>query len=158
VPKVYLLRHAKSSWDDEALADHDRPLAPRGRDACSRLRRHCGDAKIEPDIVLCSTATRARETLANILPDHPKVTFDPDLYLASARTIVERIRELDAGSAMIVGHNPGLQDAVLTLAHRSTLRDQVAEKLPTGALATLELETWDAPKAELIALVLPREL
>ena len=96
--------------------------------------------------------------MAFVLPDHPNVLFDDDLYLASGRAITERVRALTVDSAMVVGHNPGLHDALLNLAYRSPLRDDVAEKYPTGALATLELEAWDAPTAELVALVLPREL
>jgi phosphohistidine phosphatase len=158
VPTLYLLRHAKSSWEDADLADHDRPLAPRGLRACARLKSYCTELTIEPELVLCSTATRARETLARVLGDHPAVIFDGDLYLATGRAITERIRGLTADSAMVVGHNPGLHDALLNLSHRSQLREDVAEKFPTGALATLELESWDAPTADLVALVLPREL
>jgi phosphohistidine phosphatase len=158
VPTLYLLRHAKSSWANDALDDHERPLSPRGLRACERLKQYCAEAEITPDLVLCSTATRARETLAFVLPDHPNVTFEEDLYLASGRAISERVRALTVESAMVVGHNPGLHDALLNLAYRSSLRDDVAEKYPTGALATLELGSWDAPSADLVGLVLPREL
>jgi phosphohistidine phosphatase len=158
VPTLYLLRHAKSSWANDALDDHERPLSPRGLRACGRLNEYCAEAGIKPELVLCSTATRARETLAFVLPDHPNVSFDDDLYLASGREITDRVRALTVSSAMIVGHNPGLHDALLNLSYRSPLREDVAEKYPTGALATLELEAWDAPTADLVALVLPREL
>jgi hypothetical protein len=61
--RLYLLRHAKSSWEDVGLADHDRPLAPRGRRAAKAIGRHLRDSGIEPELVLCSSARRAQETL-----------------------------------------------------------------------------------------------
>lgn len=158
MPTLYVLRHAKSSWDDELLADHDRPLAPRGRRACERLRLHCGEAGVEPEVILCSTALRARETVAAVLPHRDDVSFEPSLYHAGAGEIVARVRRLEGDSAMIVGHNPGLEDAVLALAAPSPLRDRVAEKLPTGALVVLELARWDAVQGEIVSLVVPREL
>lgn len=158
MPTLYLLRHAKSSWDDPTLDDHDRPLAPRGRRACDRLHRYCAESGIEPDLVLCSTATRARETVALVVPGHPNVVFDGRLYLASGESLRARIGGLSGASVMLVGHNPGLHDVLLSLADASPLRDDIVEKLPTGALATLELAAWNSPTAELVALALPRNL
>ena len=66
--RVYLLRHAKSSWKVGGVPDHDRPLAPRGRRAASAIAGHLLEEGIEPELVLCSTARRARETLERIAP------------------------------------------------------------------------------------------
>ena len=66
--RLLLLRHAKSSWDDPALADHDRPLAPRGRRAAKRMGAHLRDEQVEISLVLCSSATRARQTLERVEP------------------------------------------------------------------------------------------
>jgi phosphohistidine phosphatase SixA len=80
--RLYLLRHAKSSWKDATLGDHDRPLAGRGRRASKVIARRLRDRGIEPEVVLCSTARRARETLDRIAPalGAPAVEFEPDLY------------------------------------------------------------------------------
>ena len=66
--RLWLLRHAKSSWDDPGLADHDRPLAPRGRKAGKRMRRWAAEHDVRPDLVLCSTAVRAQATLELVAP------------------------------------------------------------------------------------------
>jgi len=157
---LYVLRHAKSSWGDPSLPDHERPLAPRGREACAALRRHCDEAGIRPRVVLCSSARRARETLdelARALGD-PDVLVEEGLYHASREDLLARLRLVAEDSALLVGHNPGLQDLVLLLAAPGALRDRVAEKLPTGALATLDVETIGEGRAELVALVTPRDL
>lgn len=161
--RLWILRHAKSSWDDPTLDDQERPLSPRGRRACRSLRRYCAVAAVLPEVVLCSTATRARETLAElggVLGD-PEILFEDGLYPASAHDLLTRLRALDAESALLVGHNPALQELVVSLARPGALRDRALEKLPTGALATLELDGWLdlAPgRADLVELVTPRDL
>jgi len=88
VRRLYLLRHAKSSWD-EPLADHDRPLAKRGRRASKTIRSHMRGEGIAPGLVLCSSSERTRETLKRIgLPDEVEVRIEPDLYAASAGELV----------------------------------------------------------------------
>jgi phosphohistidine phosphatase len=157
---LYVLRHAKSSWGDPSLPDHERPLAPRGREACAALRRHCDEAGIRPQLVLCSTARRAGETLHELAPvlGDPDVLVEEGLYHASREDLLARLQLVEQDSALLVGHNPGLQDLVLLLAAPGALRDRVAEKLPTGALVTLEVETLGAGGATLVALVTPRGL
>src|SRR5690349_2787247 len=93
---VYLLRHAKSSWDDPALADIERPLAPRGRKAAKKIARYLRDRDVRPDLVLCSPAARARETLAAIGEGDVR----PELYGASAAELLGVIHGLpdDASS------------------------------------------------------------
>jgi phosphohistidine phosphatase len=165
--RVYVLRHAKSSWDDPALADHDRPLNERGRRAAKAMRRHLAGAGIAPDVVLCSTAVRARQTLERLEPalDGAAVSVDAQLYGAGARTLLDRMRALpeSVGSVMVIGHNPGLQELVLGLAAPGPSRDRVALKFPTAALATLAFDAagWRAlapGAAELVAYTRPRDL
>ena len=164
--RLHLLRHAKSSWDDPRLDDHSRPLAPRGVKAGRQLATWIGDHGPHPTLVLCSTATRARETLELVLPalGDPDVSFEDGLYHASAGALLERVRALEGepDDVMVVGHNPGLQDVALLLSVRSPDRERIATKLPTGALVTLETTTpWAlvAPgSARIVELVLPREL
>ncbi len=93
---LWLLRHAKSSWDDPAVADHERPLAPRGRKAAKRMRRWASEHRVQPEIVLCSSAVRARATLDLVLPAlrSPQVEVESRLYHTSADALLERLREL----------------------------------------------------------------
>lgn len=168
---LHVIRHAKSSWDDPALDDRDRPLAPRGRKAAKRVSAWAAAHAVRPELVLCSPALRATQTLDRLLPglagpDAPtEVTTDERLYHASASALLERVRALPDGiaEAALIGHNPGLADLCLLLARPGELRDRVAVNLPTAALATLILTagTWSEAEpgsAELAALVLPREL
>ncbi len=86
VRTLLLVRHAKSSWTDPTLADHDRPLAPRGRRAVRRLAQHVRSEHVRPALVLCSSARSARDTLEALKPaftHHPDVVVDDDLYGAT---------------------------------------------------------------------------
>jgi len=163
VKHLYLLRHAKSSWDDPSLADYERPLAPRGRKAGRKLAEHLRRAEIEPNLVLCSSSTRTCETLALVRPalGDAVVEIEDALYAADSDHLLTRLRELPESttSVLLIAHNPGLQDLALMLAPGSR---QLAEKFPTGALATF---AFDGPwarlgesGAELVALVVPRDL
>jgi phosphohistidine phosphatase len=169
VRRLYVLRHAKSSWDDPDLPDRLRPLARRGRTAVTALARHMRAAGIAPALVLCSPATRAVQTwegVASGLPAGTATEVDEALYGANAHGLLERLRRLppDIDSVLVVGHNPGLEDLTLALVGDGdpALRRRLETKFPTGALATL-----DAPgawrdlgwrTATLVAYVLPREL
>jgi phosphohistidine phosphatase len=161
VKTVWLLRHAKSSWEDDALPDHDRPLAPRGHRAGKRLRRFVADNGVRPELVLCSTALRARSTLELVQPGlgAPPVELDGGIYLATAGTLLQKLRALDPtlSRVMLVGHNPGLHELACLLAPPGP------EALPTGALVKLRLEIDGWPSAApgcatLEGLVLPRAL
>ena len=166
---VYLLRHAKSSWDDPSLPDHDRPLASRGRRAARKLADHLRGIDPAPALVLCSTARRATETLDAILPalePAPGVRLEEELYHASGEELVHRLLEIPrtVPSVLLVGHNPSIQLAALMLARNGdpVLIARLRDKMPTGALATLELdEEWTsaaAGDARLVSFVVPRDL
>jgi len=163
VKQLHLLRHAKSSWDEPGLADYDRPLAPRGRRACKKLAKHLRREGIRPDLVLCSSSRRTRETVELISSalEYAVIEIEEGLYAADAERLLARLRELpeSAGSVLLIGHNPGLQELALTLAPGSA---GIAEKFPTGALASFALDTpWlrlGQTRAELVAYVVPREL
>lgn len=163
---LYLLRHAKSSWDDPELEDHERPLAPRGRRAVTVLAKHLRAERIEPDLVLCSSARRTRETLEGVDPPGERV-IEAHLYGASVGELLGRLQRIPDGvqSAMVIGHNPALQVLALRLAAGNEDSSDLAEiqrKLPTGALVTLSFEgAWNdlAPgSARLTAYVRPRQL
>jgi phosphohistidine phosphatase len=135
---LHLLRHAKSSWDDDA-DDHARPLTRRGREAARLIGESLPKVGTHLDLVLCSSAVRTRETaelaLAGLTPA-PKILYEDGLYLASQAALMLRLRELDerCESVMVIGHNPGLHELALALAVAaspgfSTLANG---KFPTG--------------------------
>jgi phosphohistidine phosphatase len=157
---LLLLRHAKSSWDDPALADHDRPLAPRGRKAAKLIGAHLSREGIVISRVLCSSALRTRQTLELVEPAG-EVQIEDELYGATDEYLLDRVRrESDEHQAvMLIGHNPAMQELTLLLSPGA--EDRVG-KFPTGALATLTFTgSWAslAPgQADLVAFVKPREL
>ena len=165
--RLYLLRHAKSSWDDPTLADHDRPLAPRGRRAAKVIAKHLGRKGISPELVLCSPSRRTRQTLKRLAPRLGKnadIRIEPELYAASAPVLLEVLHEVpdEIESVMLIGHNPGVQDLALSLAGAGSEIPRLRNRFPTAALATLELNgSWRelAPgSAELVSFVKPKEL
>jgi phosphohistidine phosphatase len=165
---LYLLRHAKSSWAEPALPDRQRPLAPRGRGDAKRIAKHLVRVEIRPELVLCSSAVRTRETLERLLVAlgaGSTVRLEDELYGASAEQLLERIRLVPAAttSVMVIGHNPGIQALALLLADDGADLDRLEEKFPTAALATLTLQgtAWSqvAPgAAALTAYVVPKQL
>jgi len=164
---LYLLRHAKSSWAEPALPDRQRPLAARGRRDTKRIAKHLAQLQIQPELVLCSSAVRARETLERVrvaLGTTSRVRLEDELYGASAERLLERIRLVPeaVASGMVIGHNPGLQELALLLAPDGVDRGRLEEKFPTAALATLTLATaWSqaAPGAAVLtAYVVPKQL
>ena len=141
--QLFLLRHAKSSWDDSELVDHDRPLAPRGWRAVTLIAEHLGREGITPALVLCSSARRTRETLEGIAPtlgEATSVQIGGELYAVPAPPLLEPLRAVEDGveSLMLIGHNPGVEQLALSLAGGEEKAAVLRRKYPTGALATLE--------------------
>lgn len=140
--QLLLLRHAKSSWEDAKLADHDRPLNSRGRATAGRIRAAMRELGLSPDLVLVSTATRTRQTLEALEPwdDTPLIEPMDALYLATGPQLVAVLNGVaeTVRSVMLVGHNPGMHDLAVSLAgsaHHARDARRMAEKFPTGALA-----------------------
>jgi phosphohistidine phosphatase len=164
VRTLYLLRHAKSSWKETGLADHDRPLSGRGKRAAAAMAGYLRDHDIAPDLVLCSSSTRTRQTLKRLDLTARSVHIERELYAADAPTLLARLRDVpkSVGSVMVIAHNPGLEDLAIVLARRSAKLDELRPKFPTAALATLVLDRdWAALEkgtAELVDFVRPREL
>lgn len=160
--RLHLLRHAKSSWGDAGLDDHERALAPRGRRAAAAMARWMDEHDVRPQLVLCSTARRTRETLERVLPalGAPEILYEDGLYHADARALLERLLALPDGieEALLVGHNPGLQELSALLAAPGPERDRMAAKLPTGALVSLVVRALEPGGATVTAFVTPREL
>ncbi len=134
------MRHAKSSWDDPGVADHDRSLAPRGRKAVRRLREYLAQLAPRPGLVLCSSSRRTRETLDGILPalghDVP-IEIDRELYGADADQLLTRLRRIDDDIAcvLMIGHNPGMADLIDLLVDHDD--GPAGEPFPTAAVAVL---------------------
>ena len=162
--KLYLLRHAKAASALEGGADRERPLTERGQRAARAVARWMAEKGLEPELILCSSAVRTRQTLALILPACARarqVLYEDGLYLAEARALLARLRRVPAASAsvMLVGHNPGLEELATHLAGGSR---RLAPGLPTGALVIFDLSSdWDELEKEgtrLVELVTPKEL
>jgi phosphohistidine phosphatase len=139
---LLVLRHAKSSWNDPALDDHERPLNKRGRRDAPRMGELVREYGLIPDIVISSDAVRARLTavaVAEAARYAGAIVLDPHLYMASPADILSLLRTVreKAETVMIVGHNPGLEELVAQLTGER-------QDLPTAALAqiVLPIDQW----------------
>lgn len=160
---LIVLRHAKSDWSD-GLPDHERPLAPRGLRDAPRLGRWLTEQGHVPELVVCSTARRTRETWQHVsgeLPAPPPVEYDDDLYGADVPELLNAARRtsLEVTTLALVGHEPGVSDVTLHLAGLGEETRQVQAKFPTGAAAVLATtDPWDALRtARLVAFFRPRD-
>jgi len=171
VKTVLLLRHAKSAWDAAGLADHERPLNRRGERAAEAVAEYIAKKAPRPDLILCSTATRSRQTLAPLIhrlaAPAPPILLEKGLYLASEAAMLARLHgaPAEASTVMLIGHNDGIWQLAEFLAGRGRAGPLAAlhDKFPTGALATLRapIERWPdlaVGSAELVAYVRPRDL
>jgi phosphohistidine phosphatase len=158
---LLILRHAKSSRK-QPVADHDRPLNQRGKSDAPRMGRVLREAGLQPDLVITSTAKRARRT-AEAVAKHSGypgvIELSAELYLAGPeglRRVLRGVSDAHA-SVLVVGHNPGLEMLVQALTGRG-------EVLPTAALAQIrvDIERWDEfdenARGTLVALWQPRLL
>jgi phosphohistidine phosphatase len=166
-----LLRHAKSSWIEPGLDDKDRPLNARGQRAAPVMGRYMAKEKLVPDLVLVSSARRARDTwkLASAaLKAAPKALIEDQLYdFGNGGRVLDTIRTKadTAQKILIVGHNPSLERLAMRLIGKGEdkLRKRIADKYPTGALAVIDFnaKAWkevDDAKGTLVAFVRPRDL
>lgn len=141
---LYLLRHAKAARAAPGMADFDRPLAQRGFDDAHRLGERMRTSGYRPDLVLCSPARRTRETWAALEPALGEIALGvrylQPLYGADARAYLEAARSADeAGSAMIVGHNPMIEEVAAMLIGEARA-DGPASGFPTSALAVIRFD------------------
>jgi phosphohistidine phosphatase len=159
---LLLLRHAKSSWGEPGLSDHERPLTERGKEDAPRMGRLLQEHGLVPDLIVSSTAKRARNTAKKVAQHsgyEGEVQQTETLYLAPAAQYVEVLRRLPEAyqTVAMVGHNPGLEELVELLTGQT-------ERLPTAALAqvTLDIAAWNeltpATRGQLVHLWRPKEL
>jgi phosphohistidine phosphatase len=166
--QLFVLRHAKSSWDDSSLADFDRPLAPRGLKTAPLMGRELARRGWLPDLALVSPALRARDTwrlVAQELPKHVPAQFAEELYEAAAGVILARVRQAKVTNLLVIGHNPGLQHFVLRLAGAGSdesVFTKIEAKFATAALARFTLDgDWanlDFGGARLTHYLRPKDL
>ena len=160
---LLILRHAKSSWKNPHLSDHDRPLNPRGKKAAPRMGRLMKDENIIPDLIICSTAQRARDTMNLCIEAsgfNGAVVQEPDLYGSTAYDYIEVINRHaeQQDIVMTIGHNPTCEELLYCLTDQR-------HRMPTAALAAikLDLSSWQElqtseTKGELKNLWRPKEL
>jgi phosphohistidine phosphatase len=139
---LLVLRHAKSSWNDPALDDHERPLNKRGRQDGPRMGELMREHGLVPDVVISSDALRARltaEAVAEAARYAGEILLDPHLYMACPADILSLLRAVQKNpeTVMIVGHNPGFEELVEQLTGER-------QDLPTAALAqiVLPIDQW----------------
>ena len=170
--RLLLLRHGKA--EAAASDDTERALIARGEKDSARMGRFLRDDVYIPDMILCSTSTRTRQTLDHLLPElgaSPRIEYSDALYLAEPETILALIRRVSdkIGALMIVGHNPGLEQCALALAAvplEKKLRKRygtMEEKFPTCALAVIDFDVqrWSdvmPGSGDLDAFVRPKDL
>src|SRR5262245_35321874 len=145
---LLLLRHAKSSWDDTSLDDFERTLNKRGEAAAPRMGQFMAQHGLAPDLVLCSTALRARQTLDLVLPklsERPQVIYEDSFYLVAPSVMLARLQAVDPKqrSVMIVGHDPGMQGLALDMAGDGDpkLLQALSAKFPTAGLAVIRFKS-----------------
>jgi phosphohistidine phosphatase len=145
--RLILTRHAKSAWDDPAVDDHERTLNPRGRRAALELGEWLHSRGYEPDEVLCSTATRTRETWATVaaapLEVTPKVSYLDALYHASPDVMLKYLSRATGDCIMLIGHNPGIAEFAARLCARPPV-DPRFQRYPTGAtlVVDFQIDSW----------------
>jgi phosphohistidine phosphatase len=148
--RLILLRHAKSDWSRPGERDRDRVLAKRGREAAPRMGAYMASHGLRPDLVLCSTAARTRETWDLVAPafdDPPPVTYDERIYANNPNVLLDLVKgtKPDVHVLMLVGHNPSIQVLadVLSASGHGDARQQLREKFPTAGLAVIDFPVDD---------------
>ncbi len=144
-----LLRHAKSNWPT-GVADRDRPLAARGREAAPVIGRYLADELLLPDLVLISPARRTVETwelVLPMLPEKPATQYEPRIYEAKTHRLLDVVQEIegDVRTVLMIGHNPGFEElAALLTGHGDRYASaRMSRKYPTAGLAVLDFAVDD---------------
>jgi len=141
---LLLMRHGKSSWKDDKLEDHERPLKKRGRKDSNRIAKVIEKSNLVPDLILSSSATRARETaeiVAETLSYKQDIVYLDELYMGEPQNFIDALINLDTevNTVLIVAHNPGLEAYLQII-------DGEIEAVPTAGLGHLVLmiDDWKA--------------
>jgi phosphohistidine phosphatase len=164
-----LLRHAKSAWNNPGASDFVRPLAPRGEKAAPRMGAYMVREGLVPELVLCSTALRARQTLDIVSAEwesKPEIRYEEGLYHAGPAQMLQYLQALTQSCqhAMIIGHNPGMYSLAANLSGdgEADALDALGTNFPTAALAVIKIEReWPLVGPDtgyLQRFVVPRQL
>lgn len=147
--RLMLLRHAKSNWP-AGVADRDRPLAARGREAAPLIGGYLAEELLLPDLVLISPARRTVETwelVAPMLPEKPATRYEPRIYEAKASALLEVVQEAEptVKTLLMIGHNPGFEDLAQRLTGHGDryAAARMSQKYPTSGLAVLDFSVED---------------
>ena len=167
--ELLILRHAKSSWADGSLSDFDRPLKGRGKNDAPKVGRFLIKQGLLPDLILCSSARRAIQTVQGLINQlsadrRPTVSYRESLYLADHESLLAILREVTPATSrlMLVGHNPGLEDLLQFLLEKPIAPPADGKLLPTATLAHLDiLPDWndlDKKTARLRSITRPKAM
>jgi len=159
---LLLMRHGKSSWKDDSLSDHERPLKKRGRRDSKRIAQELDKNDLYPHIILSSSATRAKETaeiIIDTLDYENRIIYSDQLYMAEPEDFIDVLSQLsdDYEMVLVIGHNPGMEALIQII-------EGDIECLPTAGLGHLELvlDSWQDFSldtiGDLIGLWKPRDL
>ncbi len=164
--RLILLRHAKSDWDSGVPGDFDRPLAPRGRKDAPRMGKWMRKNGIIPDIILCSPALRARETLTatnnELGVEH--IVYEDGIYGASLGALLGLIEQYSQhfGNLMITGHNPGMDELIYFLCKTQPPLTETGKLMTTATVAVLGFANAGlmstSAAGELLRLARPKEI
>lgn len=150
--RLVLTRHAKSSWDDANLEDHDRPLNARGRKAAIELGDWLASRGYEPEEVLCSTSKRTQETWGGIktaiLETIPEVRLIPELYQASPDILLKTLHGASGHTILMLAHNPGIAEFAASLPV-SPPNSPDFQRYPTTATLVVDFNITDWAEAKL---------
>ncbi len=160
--RLYLIRHAKSSWEDHLLSDYDRPLSDRGKRDAPKIGEVLKSKNVSPDLIISSTARRALKTskIFSTILDYPieNIVEDSTIYEATTQNLLNIINRIDNkyNSVLLFGHNP----AFTVLAN--LLGDKYVDNMPTSAVAELELtvDSWidvGADSGKLVGFEYPKK-
>ncbi|NOR52258.1 MAG: histidine phosphatase family protein [Gammaproteobacteria bacterium] len=160
---LFLVRHAKSSWDSDVPTDHERPLNKRGLHDAPMMGRRLADSGVMPDLIICSSAARAQMTARLIATEigyeESQIEIITDIYGAGAHGLREIIQGLDPSlnQIMLVGHNPDITELVNWLSRANI------GNIPTCGITTLQIssDSWEdftAAAAELVQYDFPKRV
>jgi len=167
---LILMRHSKSSWDNSYKDDFDRPLNSRGRENAQMVAKHIHSWGFKPELTLCSSALRCKQTLELIIPYFPKkmhIRYLDELYLAPETAILEIIKsiKLSIDQMLVIGHNPGLSDLSQSLIYSSNKKNDYFEtqQFPTSAASIFEMSinnwvNFKLSESKIIDFVTPKNL
>lgn len=163
--RLILTRHAKSAWDDPAMADHDRPLNERGKAAAADLGQWLASRDYIPQEVFCSDAERTRKTWSGIapaLPGTPILELKPALYHAGSDVMLAVLKHAKADTVMMIGHNPGIAEFAARLVAMPPINPDFA-RYPTGATLVVDFiaDRWEDiayGAGATVDFVIPREI